>query len=230
MSNPPRNSSSAIHNSNGLRDHRYERSKCANGFVSSIRPIYKLFTSEGSRRDIVKGVVFVLFLGVGVSLFSPVDSALTLPYAYISSAIGYTYFVSWSISFYPQIFLNIQRKTTIGWSPDYALYNVFGFLYYSIYNIAFFFNSGIQEAYKKRHDGEDNQVRSNDVLFAVHAFVLSVVGFIQLVHYDGLAKQQISGFCLVVNGVMFAGVLMYGLGVCFWGADDDDDNDDDEER
>ena len=170
------------------------KTKCQRALSS----LYKLFTSEGRNpKDICWGVLVVLILGTLLSLIAPISPLLTLPYAHISSAIGYIYFVAWSISFYPQVFLNMSRKTTIGWSPDFAIYNVFGFLYYSVFNLAFFFSQSICNAYKERHGGKDNQVKSNDVLFAVHALILSVIGFAQLVYYDGLERQKISKFCKV---------------------------------
>lgn len=41
---------------------------------------------------------------------------------------------SWSISFYPQTFLNCQRKTTVGLSFDFLLYNLLAFTCYAAFN------------------------------------------------------------------------------------------------
>ena len=40
------------------------------------------------------------------------------------------YFVAWSVSFWPQVLLNKQRKTTVGLSPDFAVLNAFAFAAY----------------------------------------------------------------------------------------------------
>jgi PQ loop repeat len=51
-------------------------------------------------------------------------------YRTISSCIGYTYFLSWSTSFYPQLLTNFRRKTTAGLSADFCVLNVLGFSWY----------------------------------------------------------------------------------------------------
>jgi len=45
----------------------------------------------------------------------------------ISAIIGWSYFAAWSVSFYPQIYLNWRRKSVVGLSFDYNLYNIIGF-------------------------------------------------------------------------------------------------------
>ena len=43
-----------------------------------------------------------------------------------SSALGWLYFVSWSVSFYPQAVLNYRRKSTRGWVVDNVLLDFCG--------------------------------------------------------------------------------------------------------
>ena len=50
-------------------------------------------------------------LGVVLGLLLPGSGHLPLPWQRISSVIGWTYFSAWSISFYPQAWLNHQRKS-----------------------------------------------------------------------------------------------------------------------
>jgi cystinosin len=50
----------------------------------------------------------------------------------ISAVLGWTYFLAWSISFYPQVILNWRRKSVVGLSFDYNAYNVIGYLCYSV--------------------------------------------------------------------------------------------------
>lgn len=61
---------------------------------------------------------------------------------------GWLYFFTWSLSFYPQFLLNWRKKSVVGLSLDYASLNVMGFMGYSIFNIAFFFDPRVQEQYR----------------------------------------------------------------------------------
>jgi cystinosin len=64
----------------------------------------------------------------------------------VSIVIGWIYFFSWSISFYPQLFVNFHRKryslsvfnsySVDGFSIDFAMLNPCGFLFYSLYSTA----------------------------------------------------------------------------------------------
>jgi len=103
---------------------------------------------------------------------------------YVSSIIGYTYFLCWSISFYPQVVMNFSRKSTIGLSSDFSVLNVVGFGCYAIYTCSFFFSREIQKEYQDRFNNQVNSVQSNDVAFAIHALILSSVQFLQILHYN----------------------------------------------
>lgn len=54
----------------------------------------------------------------------------------LSYFIGWTYFLAWSASFYPQAILNWRRKSVQGLSMDFIHLNVLGFLCYSVRNAA----------------------------------------------------------------------------------------------
>ena len=109
-----------------------------------------------------------------VAAVTPDDSALTKPYAYISAALGGLYFVAWSVSFWPQVLLNKQRKTTVGLSPDFAVLNAFAFAAYSAYTVSLYASPQIRHQYKRHHDHAP-EVRFADVLFCLHALLLSSV-------------------------------------------------------
>ena len=49
---------------------------------------------------------------------------------------------SWSVSFYPQVLLNFQRKTSVGLSFDFLLYNVLAFSCYATFTCEFDFLAG----------------------------------------------------------------------------------------
>lgn len=44
----------------------------------------------------------------------------------VSTAFGWIYTLCWSASFYPQLILNIRRKSTTGTTVDFPLINVLG--------------------------------------------------------------------------------------------------------
>ncbi|GJJ68907.1 cystinosin [Entomortierella parvispora] len=128
----------------------------------------------------------------------------------LSHLIGWAYFLAWSASFYPQAILNYHRKSVQGLSMDFIHLNVLGFLCYSIFNLAFFFSSEIQDEYRRRNDGQENLVRANDVFFAVHALILSSITFFQTLIYKRDAGQKTSGFAkgFIITALAFTLALV----------------------
>ncbi|KAG0378525.1 hypothetical protein BGX24_003558 [Mortierella sp. AD032] len=110
----------------------------------------------------------------------------------LSHFIGWAYFIAWSASFYPQVILNWRRKSVKGLSMDFIYLNVFGFLCYSIFNLAFYYSPEVQEEYRARNGGQDNLVRANDVFFAVHALALSSFTLFQTLIYKRDEDQKVS--------------------------------------
>eukprot|EP01111_Echinosteliopsis_oligospora_P004543 TRINITY_DN1753_c0_g1_i1.p1 TRINITY_DN1753_c0_g1~~TRINITY_DN1753_c0_g1_i1.p1 ORF type:complete len:270 (-),score=44.68 TRINITY_DN1753_c0_g1_i1:46-855(-) len=105
----------------------------------------------------------------------PVKSSLEIA----SDVVGWGYFVCWSLSFYPQVWLNYRRKSVLGLSMDFMLYNVVGYILYGVSNTAryWFF--------------DDPSVAFNDVAFPVHALILTTITIGQIFYYDrdGLASS-----------------------------------------
>lgn len=64
--------------------------------------------------------------------------AYSLELINISSVIGWCYFVAWSISFYPQIYINFRRKSVVGLNFDFISLNVVGFVLYAIFNVGLY--------------------------------------------------------------------------------------------
>ena len=104
-------------------------------------------------------------------------------YPWISSVLGYTYTLLWSSCFYPQVLLNYRRQSTAGLSPDFALLNFMGWTFYAVYLSGMFFSHDIQQLYQQRFAKDRSSVQSNDVLFAVHAALLSLIYLVQIVYY-----------------------------------------------
>ncbi|KAE9974763.1 hypothetical protein EG328_003669 [Venturia inaequalis] len=98
----------------------------------------------------------------------------------ISLVFGYIYFITWSLSFYPQPLLNWRRKSTQGLAIDFPTCNVLGFISYTISTAAFLYSPTIQSQYAYRHPlSPETTVRFNDFVFAAHGAVLCVITYSQ---------------------------------------------------
>ncbi|KAG8715105.1 hypothetical protein FRC09_016926 [Ceratobasidium sp. 395] len=122
--------------------------------------------------------------------------------AIISYCLGWTYFVAWTVSFYPQVFLNARRESVEGLSIDFVSLNVVGFASYAFYATNFLFNENVREDYRKRHGGHDNSVQPNDVAFAIHALVLTIIVLLQTFYYPRGPGQRLSHFNRAVIAFM----------------------------
>ena len=103
----------------------------------------------------------------------------------LSAVVGWIYFVAWSISFYPQVYINYNRKSVVGLSFDFLGLNLTGFLFYFTFNICLYAIPSFQEAYRERF-GADKAipVQLNDIFFAGHAVVITIVTIVQCFIYE----------------------------------------------
>merc|ERR1712032_1591970 len=90
------------------------------------------------------------------------------PWRRTSAVLGWSYFCAWSVSFYPQVIQNFQRRSVVGLSLDYQLLNATGFVCYFVYNAALYWSGPVQREYEERYEGNRSAVRFNDVFFAGH--------------------------------------------------------------
>jgi cystinosin len=97
----------------------------------------------------------------------------------LSEVFGWIYTISWSLSFYPQPILNFRRRSTTGTTIDFPTINVLGFFAYFCSNLAFLYWPLIREQYALRHHGLNSTVTPNDLAFAGHAVILSVLTYTQ---------------------------------------------------
>ena len=127
----------------------------------------------GNWRSVLAGLLSLFTVGTAIGLVTPKNPSLPSPwYQYVSAALGYVYFLAWSVSFYPQVVSNFQRRSTTGLSADFCVLNVLGFACYAAYNACFFWSTAIQEEYRKQHGpNAEITVQSNDVAFAIHALI-----------------------------------------------------------
>jgi len=137
----------------------------------------------------------------------------------ISSVLGWLYFLAWSVSFYPQVYTNWRRKSVVGLSFDYEIYNLLGFLCYSAFNISFYFINSIKVLYEEEHNGQENLVQPNDVFFSLHAVVLTIIILIQIVIYEK-GGQRVSLLCITLTSSGYFSILALAIvsavGVLSW--------------
>ncbi|EPE07899.1 lysosomal cystine transporter [Ophiostoma piceae UAMH 11346] len=95
--------------------------------------------------------------------------------AVLSALFGWVYTFCWSLSFYPQPLLNARRRSTVGTTVDFPLVNCLGFLTYLLSTSALRYSASVRAEYAARHHGLTPAVAVNDVAFAAHALVLSLI-------------------------------------------------------
>lgn len=128
---------------------------------------------------------------------------------YLSDIVGWTYFVAWSISFYPQTVLNWRRKSVIGLHFDFLALNTLGFLVYSLFNIGLYSIPEVKTEYFKRHPYGVNPVQLNDVIFSIHAFFACVIQVVQCIIYErGDQKVSRTGRTLIGTFIIMAIVAL----------------------
>lgn len=124
----------------------------------------------------------------------------------VSSVIGWQYFLCWTVSFYPQVILNHQRKSVQGLSIDFQVLNFIGFASYSVYNCSLYWSHGIRQAYMDKY-GHPPSIHINDVAFSLNAFVLCCISLVQCCCYGGRLWDTVSKstrvFCLT-SGILAA--------------------------
>ena len=124
----------------------------------------------------------------------------------ISRLLGWIYTLSWSISFYPQPWLNYKRKSTIGSTVDFPTVNFLGFLCYAISTAALLFSPLIRYQYAARHPlSPEPTIRANDLAFALHAVVLS--GFTYSQFFCCGYRRERGGVSRPIAGIFFGSIL-----------------------
>ncbi|EGR28750.1 pq loop repeat family protein [Ichthyophthirius multifiliis] len=112
----------------------------------------------------------------------------------ISQIIGWIYWFAWSFSFYGQIYVNYKKKSVQGCKLDFVILNFTGFLFYSIYTTVGYFTDNPEKS-------GTGDVSIQDVVFAYHACILTIVTLLQTFIYPVKKKKlQISYFLLIKRG------------------------------
>ncbi|KAJ9591669.1 hypothetical protein L9F63_001814, partial [Diploptera punctata] len=110
---------------------------------------------------------------------------------HISAVIGWIYFVAWSVSFYPQIYINFKRKSVVGLNFDFLALNVVGFILYGLFNCGLYWITEVENEYFRRYPKGLNPVQINDIVFALHATFATTLTITQCFIYER-ANQKVS--------------------------------------
>ncbi len=183
---------------------------CTSKLTSCFKSIFKIYTNQSpSCLTLTKGLSIAALSGIILGIIIPKNPNLPSPfYQYISSILGYTYFVAWSISFYPQIITNYKRKKIDGLSVDASILAVLNYTCYTIYTTFFFWDGTIRQEYKDRNgDNSEVTVMSNDVAFALNSLLLTSITLFQVFYYGGFEDQPMSKIC--------GGIVWMTFGVSF---------------
>ena len=151
-----------------------------------------------------------------------------------SQIIGWGYFAAWSLSFYPQvrsssaslipffyckgllttypfgsskIWLNFRRKNVQGLSFDFVTLNITGFFAYTIFNVVLKYDTYVRDLYIQKYGGEV-PVEINDIVFAVHAFILTLVTAAQVIYYPK-GGQRVSGVAIGINAILWFAMALF---------------------
>ncbi|VDP35891.1 unnamed protein product [Schistosoma curassoni] len=89
-------------------------------------------------------------------------------------------------------------SSVVGFNFDFAVLNVIGFLFYSIYNIGLYWIPLIQDQYLQRNPLGSVPVLENDLAFAFHAFLISLLTALQILCYEVVNRKPLDpGFVLL---------------------------------
>ncbi|RWS25332.1 cystinosin-like protein [Leptotrombidium deliense] len=143
------------------------------------------------------------------SAFRDVSVGFSSRILLLSNIVGWIYFVAWSISFYPQVWTNFSRKSVVGLNFDFLALNLTGFIFYSLFNVCLFFISSFRNEYRVWKPFTQVPVELNDVVFSLHAVLLTSVTICQCFLFDrGGQRVSIIAWLILLCLWSAAGVLL----------------------
>lgn len=160
-------------------------------------------------------IIVSLIITLSIVYFSYYDlvnhqnSRNPYPWDYVSQFIGWIYFFAWSVSFYPQMFMNYERKSVHGLSLDFIILNMTGFIFYSFFNFCLLFVEVVKDEYREMHHGANAEVTLNDLFFSCHAGAVSFITLLQcyIYHKDDDSKLSFPALFLLSGFILAATVL-----------------------
>ena len=132
------------------------------------------------------GLCGILVSGSVLGMLMPTNpgdgtTELTFEWDTISNMLGYSYFLSWTLSFYPQIITNCKRPQDAkrGVSIEFLVWNMIGFACYAAYVTSFMYSDVVRKEYADRFGGGAD-VSGSNTLSKLIPRQLSVVPTAQL--------------------------------------------------
>nr|XP_022916241.1 cystinosin homolog [Onthophagus taurus] len=137
----------------------------------------------------------------------------------LSEVIGWMYFFAWSMSFYPQVWTNYHRKSVVGLNFDFVSLNFVGFLCYSIFNVGLYAIPVIREQYSARYPTSVITILIQDIVFALHGLLLTIVYCVQCMIYER-RSQRISiigkGFHSIFATIFIVALILANFNYMSW--------------
>ncbi|CAI2376790.1 unnamed protein product [Moneuplotes crassus] len=119
----------------------------------------------------------------------------------LSGIVGWMYFVLWSLTFYPQASLNWSKKSVAGFSIDFAILNVSGYMFYSLFNWGGYIYSGLGTGI----------VQTNDLFFSVHGLLLASAHLSQVFIYKRGHQKHFKRWSLITLAILWGCVSLVFL-------------------
>ncbi|EDW28177.1 GL27354 [Drosophila persimilis] len=181
--------------------------------ITGLRAGYVAVTAVDGSNELIEDVYLRVTVAVSKGLI------------YTSIVFGWVYFVAWSVSFYPQIWINFRRKSVEGLNFDFVILNIVGFTLYSMFNCGLYFFDTMQDEYESRHPRGLNPVMLNDVVFSLHAMFATIITIVQCCIYER-AGQRVSwtaysllsvfGVVVVVSASLAAASVIHWLDFLYY--------------
>ncbi|KAK4875904.1 hypothetical protein RN001_012326, partial [Aquatica leii] len=102
----------------------------------------------------------------------------------VSQTSGWIYFITWGLSYYPQIYINFKRKSVVGLSFDYLSLNIVGYISFGIFIQSMYFSPTIQEEYFHKNSRGLLPVKVNDVVYNLHGIFAVTFTIFQCFIYE----------------------------------------------
>jgi cystinosin len=102
----------------------------------------------------------------------------------LAGLAGWLCCLAWSGSFYPQVLANRARRSVAGLAPGFVLLNLTGFAAYLCYTALLALHAPARAAFAEATHGGNPHVPLNDVCFAAHCFLLSLLTLAQCLVYS----------------------------------------------
>ncbi|KAF5306125.1 hypothetical protein FQR65_LT07401 [Abscondita terminalis] len=137
----------------------------------------------------------------------------------VSQISGWIYFVTWGLSYYPQIYINFKRKSVVGLSFDFLALNIVGYISFGIFIQNLYFAPAMQDEYFEKNSRGLIPVKVNDVVYNLHGIFAVLFTIFQCFIYErgtqviSIPTRVILGLIGIFYVVLF---ILRGVSVIQW--------------